>query len=77
MFTPDKLMLCASFDDGSVYFWTVDTLTLVWKITLAELTNPDIAISVDLMVNLYIPRQSYFDISQSGELFAYGGLYYF
>jgi glycerol kinase len=68
-------MLCASFEDGSVFFWTIDSFSLVWKITLADLSNPDTEASAKMLQHLSTPRYSYFDISHSGELFAYGGLY--
>jgi WD40 repeat protein len=72
-FSPDGMMLCASFVDGSVYFWTLE-FSLLWKISLAQLAVPDSELSLTMCNNLSIERFSYFALSDNGEYFAYIGL---
>lgn len=36
-FTADGIMMAAAFADGTFVFWTVETLSMVWKITLADM----------------------------------------
>jgi hypothetical protein len=72
-FSPDGMMVCASFEDGSVYFWTIE-FSLIWKISLAQLSAPESELSMIMSRNLLVPRICYFDTSSSGEYFAYVGL---
>ena len=93
LFSPDGLMVCTSFEDGSIFFWSVDTFSLVWKITLSHLverkparrrkveetrTDNDVLDATEFATamkkSLAVPRNSFFSLSYSGELFAYGGI---
>ncbi|KAJ3273343.1 TBC1 domain member 31 [Terramyces sp. JEL0728] len=58
-FTKDGMMICALFEDASVYFWSVDTVSLIWKI------KPNIPTAIN-------EKTDYFDVDFSGELFVYG-----
>lgn len=90
-FSPDGLMICTSFEDGSIFFWSVDTFSLVWKITLSHLVERKPRLdnqeqgggasmldatefATAMKKSLAIPRNSFFSLSYSGELFAYGGV---
>lgn len=90
VFSPDGLMVCTSFEDGSIFFWSVDTFSLVWKITLSHLverkparrkegeTRTEVLDATEFATamkkSLAVPRNSFFSLSYSGELFAYGGI---
>lgn len=84
-FSPDGLMICTAFEDGSIFFWTIDTFSLVWKITLSQLVDSSVGPSTGILdvsefhatmkKSLNVQRNSFFDLSSNGELFAYGGMY--
>ncbi|KAI8894406.1 WD40-repeat-containing domain protein [Globomyces pollinis-pini] len=71
-FSADGTMICAAFEDASVYFWTVDTFSLIWKITLSKLGDTTSETSLDVNTESII-RNSYFALSNNGELFVYTG----
>ena len=86
-FSPDGLMICTAFEDGSIFFWSIDSFSLSWKITLSNLVerkpfNSNLSSNIldatefnaSMKKSLKITRNSYFALSSSGELFAYGGL---
>ncbi|KAJ3323251.1 TBC1 domain member 31 [Boothiomyces sp. JEL0866] len=58
-FTKDGMMICALFEDASVFFWSVDTISLIWKI------KPNVPTALN-------EKTDYFDVDYSGELFVYG-----
>lgn len=73
-FSQDGTCIVAAFMDGSIFFWTVDSFSLLWKISLGQLAGPETETMVDISKYLTTPRTNYYSVSTSGEYFAYGGL---
>lgn len=73
-FSPDGVCIIAAFSDGSIFFWTIDSFSLLWKISLDQIAGPDTEIFDELSKHLSYPRINHFGVSNSGEFFAYGGL---
>jgi WD40 repeat protein len=77
-FSPDGLMICAAFQDGSIFFWSIDTFSLIWKIQLSSLANPKpeshleaTEFSATMLKSLKLPRITFFDLSNNGEFFIF------
>ncbi|KAI8905481.1 WD40-repeat-containing domain protein [Gorgonomyces haynaldii] len=73
-FSPDGVSIVGAFQDGSIYFWTIDSFSLLWKISLSQLAGPNTEQMQDMTKFLVFPRISHFDISSNGEFFVYCGL---
>ncbi|KAH6570797.1 hypothetical protein BASA60_007519 [Batrachochytrium salamandrivorans] len=73
-FSQDGLSIVAAFEDGSIFFWMVDSFTLQWKITLDQMADvvPDAEAGTKKLLSSQ--RFLYFAISTSGEFFAYSGI---
>lgn len=73
-FSSDGTCIIAAFNDGSIFFWTISSFSLLWKISLDQLSAPLTETSFLNSMNFTSPRTNYFTISESGEYFAYGGI---
>ena len=73
-FSPDGVSIIAAFTDGSIFFWTIDTFSLLWKISLEQLAGPSSEALTDMTKYLKAPRLSHFAVSADGEFFVYCGL---
>nr|KAJ3421654.1 TBC1 domain member 31 [Polyrhizophydium stewartii] len=73
-FSHDGVSIIAAFEDGSIFFWTIDTFSLQWKITLDQMSDAASDAETNVAQLLASNRLSYFALSQNGELFVYGGI---
>jgi WD40 repeat protein len=73
-FSNDGQSIVAAFKDGSIYFWTISSFSLLWKISLDKLFTSITEMSAKNTYSFQATRTNYFSISQSGEYFAYSGL---
>lgn len=73
-FSPDGICIIAAFTDGNIFFWTIESFSLLWKINLTLLANPSTESMQELSDTLQATRINHFCISSSGEYFAYGGI---
>jgi WD40 repeat protein len=73
-FSADGTCIVAAFRDGSIFFWTVDSFSLLWKISLDQLAGPSSETKNNINKQLNTQRTNYFAISESGEFFVYTGL---
>jgi WD40 repeat protein len=73
-FSPDGVSIIGAFTDGSIFFWTIESFSLLWKISLEQLAGPETETLTEMKRFLSSTRNSHFSISASGEYLAYGGL---
>ncbi|KAI8915528.1 hypothetical protein BC831DRAFT_432109 [Entophlyctis helioformis] len=74
IFSKDGLSIVAAFEDGSIFFWMIDSFSLQWRITLDQMTGAVSGAEMNTTQLLTSPRFSYFALSYNGELFAFSGL---